>query len=248
MYQAGRLIYLSLAYSHGKKAIVARHQGQMEELLQKFQAEEAFRRVVEEGLKAMELKLLALEDNGLHLSAIRAESLFSMTVTDYSRLLARSELKAADILCIHCAIATTFFPTESDLEAPVEDLGVVTLPDVMDILRRFARAEEKDDQSREHLYPQVRTVAKRLREMPEDNPDIRRLGGGHSWRELVDQVMRHMVETGYLLSFEEGPGELEYRPTPAYQMAIREGMVYTFHAFRDFLVQAEKDASHVSSL
>lgn len=248
IYQANRLIYLSLAYSQGKKGLVARHLSQMEELVQKFQAEESFRKIVEEGLKAMELQILALEDNGLRLSSQRAEGLFSITVTEYSRILARSDLKAADILCIHAAIATTFFPTESDLEAPVEDLGTIILGDVMDILKRFSHSQAKDDESKERLHPQVRNVAQRLAEMPEENPDIRRSGGGNSWRELVDLVMKHMVETGYLLSFEEQEEELEYRPTPAYQAAIAKGMVYTFHAFRDSLVPKEKENSHVPHL
>jgi hypothetical protein len=47
------------------------------------------------------------------------------------------------------------------------------------------------------------------------------------------------VETGYLLLFEETPGDVEYRPTPAYQTAMREGIVYSFHAFRDILAVIE---------
>ena len=249
IYQANRLIYLSLAYSHGKRNLLFQHQAEMEELVQKFQAEDTFRQVVAEGLKAMELQLLALEDNGLRLSSKKAESLFAMTVTDYSRLLARNDLKAADILCIHSAIATTFFPTESDLEAPVEDLGVIILGDVMDILRRFSMTEKDgDDESKELLHPQIRTVAQRLREMPEENPDIKRSGGGNSWKELVNLVIKHMVETGYLLSFEERGEEVEYRPTPAYQTAMRQGMVYTFHAFRDFMTHQQRDIPYVPSL
>ncbi len=252
IYRANRLIYFSLAYSYGKKGIVSQNQSETAELLQQFQAEDEFRTMVKEGLRAMELQLLALEDKGLRLSSLNADSLFAMNVTDYGKLLARSDLKSADILCIHCAIATAFFPSEEDLDAPVEDLGVITAGDVIDILRRFAHAESTMDESDDLFHPQVRTVAQRLRELPEENPDIKRVGRGHSWKELADHVLKHMVETEYLLAFEEQSGEREYRPTPAYQTAIREGMVYTFHAFRDFLSEQnenkKKDNSDVPSL
>ena len=141
MYDANRLVYLSLAYSSGNKRMVAQNSGEMTGLIQRYRAEEPFRRLVEAGLKAMDLRLLDLEDNGLRLSARNADSLFATTVTDYGRLLARSEFKAAEILPVHCAIATTFFPVESDLDVPVEDLGAVVIADVVGILRRFARAE-----------------------------------------------------------------------------------------------------------
>jgi hypothetical protein len=239
IYTANRLIYLSLVYSSGNKRFAAQNAAEMTELIQRFQAEEPFRRLVETGLKALDLRLLALEDNGLRLSAHGADSFFATTLTDYGRLLARSDLKAADVLPVHCAIAAAFFPTEPDLDLPVEDLGAIVMEDVIDILRRFARAEAILADDDERLHPQVRTVAQRLRELPEDNPDRLRAGSGSSWVDLIGRVMEHMVETGYLLMFEETPGEVEYRPTPAYQTAMREGIVYSFHAFRDIVKQEE---------
>ncbi len=239
MYEANRLIYLSLVYSGGNKRMVAQNSGEMTELVQRFQAEEPFRRLVEAGLRAMDLRLLALEDNGLRLSARGADSFFATNLTDYGRLLARSDLKAADVLPVHCAIAAAFFPTESDLDAPVEDLGAIVTADVINILRRFARAESALSEDEDRLHPQVRTVAERLRELPEENPDRLRAGAGNSWVDLISRVLEHMVETGYLLAFRETPGEIEYRPTPAYQTAMREGIVYSFHAFRDIVKDAE---------
>jgi hypothetical protein len=132
-------------------------------------------------------------------------------------------------------VATAFFPTEADLDMPVEDLGAITMEDVIALLRRFAHAEAGLPEAEDRLHPQVRTVARRLRELPEDNPDRLRAGAGNSWVDLVERVLEHLVETGYLLVFEETPGDVEYRPTPAYQTSMREGIVYSFHAFRDIL-------------
>ncbi len=241
IYDAGRLVYLSLAYSSGRKRIVTQNSTEMTELVQRFQAEEAFRQAVIAALRAMELRLLALEEGGLRLSARNADGFFATTLTDYGRLLARSDLRAADVLPVHCAIATALFPTEADLDMPVEDLGAIVLRDVIDILRRFAHAEAALSEEEDRLHPQVRTVARRLRELPEDNPDRLRAGAGNSWVDLVRQVLEHLVETGYLLLFEETPGDMEYRPTPAYQTAMREGIVYSFHAFRDILVEYEEE-------
>ncbi len=235
MYEAVRLIYLSLNYSSGGKKIVSRQSAEMETLVQRFQADASFRQLVEDGLKAMELRLLALEDNGLRLSARGVESFFASTLTDYSKLLARSDLKAADLLVVHCAIAYAFFPTEADFDLPVEDLGVIVISDVIDILRRFSRAEETLSADDDRFHPQTRTVAQRLREIPEDNPDRLRAGAGNNWVDLVSRVIEHMADTGYLLVFEDTPGEVEYWPTPGYQTAMREGIIYSFHAFRDLL-------------
>jgi hypothetical protein len=248
IYQANRLIYLSLAYSSNNKRILAQNSSEMTELIQRFQAEEPFRRLVESGLKAMDLRLLALEDNGLRLSAQRADSFFAINLTDYGRLLARGDLRAADVLPVHCAIATAFFPTESDLDVPVEDLGAIVIEDVIDILRRFVRTESNLSDDDDRLHPQVRTVAQRLRELPEDNPDRLRAGSGNSWMDLINQVLEHMADTGYLLVFEETKGEVEFRPTPAYQTAMREGIVYSFHAFRDILKEAEMRKTSSASI
>ena len=250
LYQVNRLVYLSLAHSHGKKALIIRNQDEIRELIQKFQAEVDFQRAVEQALRAMDLQILTLEDEGLRLSSLGAESLFSMTVTDYSKLLGRGDLKAADILCVHAAVATALFPQERDLDLPVEDLGAVTFDDIFEVLRQFAgncpdpdedpyenSDEDAKEETDDRLHPQMITLAQRFREMPEDNPDIKQSGAGNSWRELVDQVVRHMAAHRYLLAFEEGDGAVEYRPTPAYQAAVREGMVYTFHAFRDIVNQ-----------
>ncbi len=241
IYDINRLIYLSLAYSNGVKRIVSQNSVEMTELLQRFQAEELFRRQVEAGLSAMDLRLLALEDNGLRLAAQRAESFFATSLTDYGRLLAKSDLKAADVLPVHCAIAAAFFPTESDLDVPVEDLGAIVMADVIDILRRFAWAEAALPEDDERLHPQVKSVAERLRRLPEENPDRLRAGAGNSWVDLIGRVLEHMVNSGYLLAFEETPDEVEYRPTPAYQTAMREGIVYSYHAFRDILQEALHD-------
>ena len=237
IYDVNRLICLSLVYSSRNKRMKAQNSSDMAVLVQRFQAEEPFRRMVAAGLKAMDLRLLAVEDNGLRLSA--RESFFATTLTDYGRLLARGDLRAADVLAVHCAIATAFFPGESDLDTPVEDLGAIVIKDIIDMLRRFARAEAALPEDDDQLHPQVKTVAQRLRELPEDNPDQLRAGSGNSWLDLITRVLEHMVETGYLLVFEEIPGELEYRPTPAYQTAMREGIVYSFHAFRDIVKEAE---------
>ncbi|MGB5985807.1 MAG: hypothetical protein WBG37_10920 [Desulfobacterales bacterium] len=244
IYEAGRLIYLSLAYSSAKKRIVTQNSAEMTELLQRFQAEEPFRMTVDAGLRAMELRLLALEEGGLRLAARNADGFFAATLTDYGRLLARSDLKAADMLPVHFAIATALFPSEADLDMPVEDLGAIALEDVIAILRRFAHAEAAmPEEEEDRLHPQVRSVARRLRELPEDNPDRLRAGAGNSWVDLVERVLEHLLETGYLLRFEETPGDLEYRPTPAYQTSLREGIVYSFHAFRDILAAYEETES-----
>ena len=233
IYEANRLIYLGVAYSQGRKGFMSQHQREMTELVQRFQAEETFQRMVDEGLKAMDLQLLEVEEDGLRISARHSESLFAPTLTEYSKLIARNELKSAELLCIHCAIATAFFPTEADLDAPVEDLGVVMVEDVVEILRRFAYAEKELSEEDDLLLPQTRTAAQRFRELPETNPDSKRKGGGHSWVEMIDRVLEHMVKTGYLLAFEERPEEWEYRPTPIYQSAMRMATVYAYHTFRD---------------
>ena len=249
-YQVNRLVYLSLAYSQGKKALIAHHQKEARELIQKFQADPDFQRAVEQALRAMDLQLLTLEDGGLRLSSLGADGLFAMTVTDYSRLLGRGELKAAEILCVHAAAATAFFPQERDLDLPVEDLGAASFEDIFEIIRQFAKACPRDqageEEANHHLHPQLITLAQRFREMPEDNPDIRQSGLGNSWRELVEQVVKHMEKNQYLLAFEERDGAVEYRPTPAYQAAIREGMVYTFHAFRDLVTRDRKEEKHTA--
>ena len=254
LYQVNRLVYLSLAHSHGRKSLVIRHQQELGNLIQRYQAEAGFQQAVAQALKAMDLGILALEDDGFRLSSLGAESLFSMTVTDYGKLLGRGDFRAADILCVHAAVATALFPQEQDLELPVEDLGAVTLADIFEILRRFAKLCPEPDENKDHvdaqdtdtdrLHPQIITLAQRIREMPEDNPDIRQAGGagGNSWRELIEQVMRHMTETRYILAFEEHDGAVEYRPTPAYQAAVREGMLYTFQAFRDIVNQGNEKA------
>lgn len=253
LYKANRLIYLSLAYSSGKKRLLAQNSTEMTELIQQFQAEDSFRTAVETGLQAMDLRLLALEENGLRLSAKNADSFFATTITDYGRLLARGDLKAADVLMMHCAIATALFPSEADLDMPVEDLGAITMEDVIAILRRFAEKETSLPED-EDLHSQLRSVAQRLRELPEDNPDRLRAGSGNSWVDLAERILEHLVETGYLLIFEETPGDREYRPTPAYQTAMREGIVYSFHAFRDILanqpatLKDSEEVNHVSTL
>jgi len=244
-YDATRLIYLSLAYSSGNKRIGTQNSTEMTELIQRFQSESAFREMVDAGLRGMELRLLAVADNGLRLSARSADSFFATTLTDYGKLMARTDLKAAEVLPVHCAIASAFFPAESDLDAPVEDLGAIAVADVIDILRRFARAEVRTEASRsddadDPVHPQVKTVARRLLELPEENPDQRRAGAGSSWVDLIGRILEHMVETGYLLAFEETPGTVEYRPTPAYQSALREGIVYSFHAFRDLVSEEQR--------
>jgi hypothetical protein len=86
----------------------------------------------------------------------------------------------------------------------------------------------------------VRTVARRIADLPEENPDSRRGGTGASWVDLIARVIDHMVETGYLLKFDTYGDEVEYRATPAYQAAIREGMVFAFHAFRDALAESPR--------
>lgn len=249
-YDAIRLIYLSLAYSSGNKRIGTRNSTEMTELIQRFQSESAFREMVDAGLRGMELRLLAVEDNGLRLSARSADSFFATTLTDYGKLMARTDFKAAEVLPVHCAIATAFFPAESDLDAPVEDLGAIVMADVIDILRRFAQARMRVEASGadDAMHPQVKTVARRLLELPEENPDQRRAGAGNSWTDLIGRILEHMVETGYLLAFEETPGTLEYRPTPAYQSAMREGIVYSFHAFRDLVNegQSRQDAAQIA--
>lgn len=241
IYQVNRLIYLSLAFSNGNKKIMSPHQDEMNELIQRFRAEETFQQLVDEGLKAMELQLLELGENGLRLSARRSDSFFASTLTDYGKMLARNNLKAAELLCVHCAVATAFFPTEADLDAPVEDLGVIMIDDVIDILRRFAHAEAELDKEDDLFHPHVRTAAQRLRELPEENPDSRRAGGGNSWAELIGRILEHMVATGYLLEFEEHPGEVEYRPTPTYQTAMKSATVYAFHSFRDTVAGYERE-------
>ena len=232
LFQVNRLIYLSLALNQGKKALVARYQSEMEALVQKYQAEDSFRQLVATGLEAMSLQVVMWDDMGLHLSATGPDALFAMTVSDYSRLLGRSDLKAGEILAIHCAVATAFFPMADDLEAPVEDLGVIVTGDVIEILRRFARAESALDDADPFFHPGMRTVAQRLRDLPEENPDSRRSSGGHAWKELIDLVMKHLVETGYLLQFDDLGEDVEYRPTPVYQSALRQGMLHTWEAFQ----------------
>lgn len=239
IHAVNRLIYFSLIYSSGSQRSLSQYSSELIELIQRFQAQDSFRKQVEAGLKAMELRLLVLEDGGLRLSALRADSFFAATLTDYGRLLARSDLKAAEILPVHCAIATAFFPTESDLDAPVEDLGAIIMTDVIDIIRRFTQAEVEGKNERSSSQSHIQTVAERLRQMPEDNPDRLRAGSGNSWVGLVSRVLEHMVETGYLLQFKETSGEIEYRPTPAYQTAMREGVVYSFHAFRDIVLHSQ---------
>lgn len=251
IFQANRLIYLSFAYSSGSKRLVAQHQGEMQELLQRFQADETFQELVEQGLRAMELQILALEDGGLRLSATGAGSFFASNVTDYGKLLARNIQKPAELLCVHCAVATAFFPTEAELDAPVEDLGAVVIEDIFDILRRFSKAEAKLPDDDDLLHPQVRTAAQRLRELPEENPDSKRTSGGNSWMELINLVIRHLVESGYMLEFEELPGEIDYRPTPAYQAAMKKAAVYAFHSFRNLAtarIEKEVEDEEVSDV
>lgn len=230
---ANRLIYLSLMHSSGNKRALSQHADEMNELLQKFRSSEPFQKLVETGLKAMELQILTLTSEGLRLSACNANSYFATTLTDYGKMLARTDNKAADLLCVHCAIATAFFPNETDLDAPVEDLGVVLVDDIMQILRRFADQERHLSADDDLLDPQVRTAAQRLRELPEENPDSKRSGAGASWVAIIKRVLEHMVSTDYVLAFEDHQDGLEYRPTPAYQAAIRQAAVYAFHAFRD---------------
>lgn len=233
IYKVNRLIYLSFAYSSGSKRMVSLNQTEMQELLQRFQADENFQELVEQGLAAMELQILALEDGGLRLSARGAGCFFASNMTDYGKILARNIGKPAELLSVHCAVATAFFPTEAELDIPVEDLGAIVIEDVFDILRRFSRAEARLPEDDDLLHPQVRTAAQRLRELPEENPDSKRTTGGNSWMELINLVIRHLVESGYMLEFEELPGEIDYRPTPAYQAAMKKAAVYAFHSFRD---------------
>ena len=235
IYEISRLVYLSLAYSNGNKRIVSDNQTELTELLQRFQAEDAFHQAVLESLRAMELQLLEVEPMALRLSARNSASFFAATLTDYGKMLGRTSLKAGELLCVHCAVGTAFFPTESDLDAPVEDLGVIVPGDVIEILRLFAAAEDRMDPGDEILHPEVRTAAARLRELPEENPDSRRAVGGNSWLELITRVLEHMVATGYLLAFQEGEETIEYRPTPAYQSAMRAAAVYAFNVFRELV-------------
>lgn len=237
IYQINRLIYLGVAYSHGRRSFVSQHQREITELVQRFQAEESFQLMVMEGLKAMDLQLLEVDENGLRVSARHASSLFAPTLTEYGKLIARNELKAAELLCIHCAIATAFFPTEADLDAPVEDLGVVMIEDVVEIIRRFAYVEKNLPEDDDIVLPQVRTAAQRFRDLPETNPDAKRSGMGNSWVEMITRVLDHLAETSYLLKVEERDGEWEYRPTPTYQTAMKLATVYAYHAFRDVVTQ-----------
>ena len=89
LYQVNRLVYLSLAHSHGRKSLVIRNQQELGNLIQRYQADAGFQQAVAQALKAMDLTILALEDDGFRLSSLGAESLFSMTVTDYGKLLGR---------------------------------------------------------------------------------------------------------------------------------------------------------------
>ncbi|MDE1460841.1 hypothetical protein [Spartinivicinus poritis] len=233
-HQANRLIYLSLIYSNGNRRALSQYMEEMTELLQKFRSSEPFQQLVEAGLKAMELQILTITNDGLRLSARHANSFFATTLTDYGKMLARSDNKAADLLCVHCAIATALFPNETDLDAPVEDLGVVMVDDIIQVLRRFADQEQKLPAEDDILDPQVRTAAQRIRELPEENPDSKRAGAGASWLALINRVLEHLVSTDYLLAFEDHQEEaIEYRPTPAYQAALRQAAVYAFHSFRN---------------
>ena len=240
IYQASRLVYFSLAHSNGRKQLVSRHQDEARELLQRYQAENSFRAMVHEALSAMELQVLDVDALALRVSALHAASFFAAGLTEYGKMLARNELKTAELLMVHCAVATSFFPSEADLDAPVEDLGIAVVEDVVDVLRRFALAEERMEEGDDVIHTEVRTAARRFRELPEENPDSKRAGGGHSWAELIQRVFEHMVETGYLLFFEDRPGEVEYRPTPAYQAALKNATVYAFHAFRDVVEEASE--------
>ncbi|MCX4029685.1 hypothetical protein H0A36_13010 [Endozoicomonas sp. SM1973] len=232
--QANRLIYLSLIYSNGNRRALSQYMEEMTELLQKFRSSEPFQQLVEAGLKAMELQILTITSDGLRLSARHANSFFATTLTDYGKMLARSDNKAADLLCVHCAIATALFPNETDLDAPVEDLGVVMVEDIIQVLRRFADQEQKLPAEDDILDPQVRTAAQRIRELPEENPDSKRAGAGASWLALINRVLEHLVSTDYLLAFEDHQEDvIEYRPTPAYQAALRQAAVYAFHHFRN---------------
>lgn len=244
VYKVNRLIYLSLAYSSGTKKIVAANLDEAGELIQKFRADKSFQDLVFDGLNAMELQLLDIDDLGLRLSAKRAETFFAANLTDYGKMMARNEMKTAEILCVHCAVAAAFFPTESDLDAPVEDLGAVILEDVMDILRRFSKMENSSDfEDDDLLHPEVRTAIQRFRDLPEENPDIKKGIMGNSWVELISRVLDHMSASGYILEFEEGAGEKEYRPTPAYQAALKNASAFAFHSFLEIL---SKENEYVS--
>ena len=247
IYQVNRLIYLSLAHSNGRKQLVGRHQDEAKELVQRYQADGQFQVMVHDGLAGLELQMLDVEALALRVSAMHAGSFFAANLTEYGKILARNELKAAELLMVHCAVATAFFPSEADLDAPVEDLGIAMVEDVVEVLRRFAEAEAQMDEDEDLVHPEVRTAAKRFRELPEENPDSKRAGGGHSWVELIQRVFEHMVETGYLLAFEDRPGELEYRPTPSYQAALKNATVYAFHAFRDVVEDHEMMAEQADT-
>ena len=77
IYETSRLVYLSLAYSNGNKRIITEHQTELMELLQRFQAEDAFRQAVMENLRAMELQLLEVEPMALRLSSRNSGSFFA---------------------------------------------------------------------------------------------------------------------------------------------------------------------------
>ncbi|WP_163833689.1 hypothetical protein [Spartinivicinus ruber] len=246
--QANRLIYLSLIYSNGNKRALSPYSEEMTELLQKFRSSEPFQKLVESGLKAMELQILTITNEGLRLSARNATSFFATTLTDYGKMLARTDNKAADLLCVHCAIATALFPNETDLDAPVEDLGVVMVDDIIQVLRRFADQEQKLAPDDDIFDPQVRTAAQRIRELPEENPDSKRSGAGASWLALINRVLEHLVSTDYLLAFDDHQEEtIEYRPTPAYQAALRQAAVYAFHSFRNVATGQDPQLKETSS-
>ena len=234
IHATNRLIYFSLAHSTGRRSLVQQHREEIRSLVQKFQSDSEFRETVESGLSAMELQLLDVQDDGLRLSSRNSGSLFASTLSDYGKRIGRDELKAAELLLVHSAVAAALFPTENDLDAPVEDLGVVTPGDVVELLRRFSAAEAVGRPEDADLFPEaVRTAIQRFRELPEENPDRKRLGAGNSWVELIQIVLRHLVDSGYLLSVEDRPGEIEFRPTPSYQASLRQATVAAYHNFRE---------------
>lgn len=212
------------------KGLTARLRPQFDEeyrtLIRSYQADDAFRALVREVAEAMELVVLDVSNLGIVL-APRPGSRFAMTSAEY-----RAKLGVEDrgvLALIQVAVAATFFPSPSSLEA-IERANefTATLGRIRENLLGLCHELEKGFAIDPKAVPSEleegwRIVLRKPTVRDRDDREGRTAtrAGTRRLDEMIHLVLSNLVESG-MLRREETQGEPFYLPTRRYKVQLRE--------------------------
>ncbi|ELX4198844.1 hypothetical protein ACOIWI_002941 [Vibrio vulnificus] len=237
IHDAGRLLYLSKARCQltGKKGrrLFNNSRGEYDLLLQKYFGDEDFKRDVLLLAEAYEVRIVSVTSDGLQLVSQCADAMWATTIGDYKLRLGKADIPSSRLLIIHLAIAMVVFPEAEDLEAPVEDLGVLTVADTLKVLERFSKGAQSLAPDDELLAPLEGNALSEFADLSPLRPDSNNRNAD-SWVGLTNRVIDHLHASDYLRIFTRGDDlDTEWRVTESYQAAFAQSAMWLFNRFRE---------------